>query len=158
MSAKPPLENPPDSGSALRGEYHHKLHVMVANMLRPIMSQETADAGFADFVAGAIEQQFVLIDRDSFPNGVPEPPTRTTPLNLADQPNSNPNFPQSGNENIDNYLRQALNIAWVMLGGGPLEESKAYVSKRLENITSWADSPQPEAFPFVQNGGIQEGE
>jgi hypothetical protein len=68
------------------------------------------------------------------------------------------NPPQNGNENIDNYLRQALNIAWVMLGGGPLEEAKAYVSKRLGNITSWADSPQPEAFPFVQQSGNQEGE
>jgi hypothetical protein len=67
-----------------------------------------------------------------------------------------------GNEQIDNYLRQALNIAWVELDG-PKERvrlSKAidYVAHRLLRITSWPDSPQPETFPFVQKSGNQPGE
>jgi hypothetical protein len=74
-----------------------------------------------------------------------------------------------GNEQIDNYLRAALNIAWVELEGpkiyvsGPgsppdLDDCQRYIRARLERITPWPDSPQPEAFPFIQKSGSQEGE
>jgi hypothetical protein len=68
-----------------------------------------------------------------------------------------------GNEAIDNYLRQALNIAYVELGSPPigqrrLGEAITYVANRLMRIGPWPDSPQPEAFPFVQKSGNQIGE
>jgi hypothetical protein len=45
-------------------------------------------------------------------------------------------IPERG-ENIDSLLQQALTLAWAILGGGPLEDSKRYVSERLQKITSW---------------------
>jgi hypothetical protein len=88
------------------------------------------------------------------------PDKRTTHLNPADQPNSTPD--PGGNEQIDNYLRQSLNIAWVKLQEldepSALTDAKAYLAYRLRIVGPWPDSPQPEAFPFVQKGGIQEGE
>ncbi len=67
-----------------------------------------------------------------------------------------------GNENIDNYLRQALNIAWVELEAeneaSGLGDAKRYIEHRLRYVGPWPDSPQPEAFPFIQKSGNQEGE
>jgi hypothetical protein len=66
-----------------------------------------------------------------------------------------------GNEQIDGYLRDALNIAWVELGGNlrpiTLDEAITYLTSRLLSITPWPDAPS-EAFPFVQKSGTQEGE
>jgi hypothetical protein len=72
---------PAGSETEVRSEGSDKLRRILANALRPIMSQATADAGFSDWLAMAIEQQFILVDRDTTD-------TRITHPNPAAKPNS----------------------------------------------------------------------
>ena len=62
-------------------------------------------------------------------------------------------------ETIDGYLRTALNEACVSVPEGSpildLEQSKEVLRERLRVIKSWPDSPEPDAFPFVQKSGSQ---
>jgi len=52
------------SETEVRGRrYNHRLRVTLANALAPILTQASKDAGFSEWLADAIEQQFVLVER-----------------------------------------------------------------------------------------------
>jgi hypothetical protein len=73
-----------DSDKTVRGSMRtiRRLHSMLANVLRPIMSDDTAKAGFSDWLADAIEQQFILIDK----HDADERTTRPDPQTASIQP------------------------------------------------------------------------
>jgi hypothetical protein len=61
------------SETEVRGDSGKNLRTMLANALRPILTRASVHAGFSDWLASAIEQSFILSDR--------EPNERTTPPN-----------------------------------------------------------------------------
>jgi len=64
-----------DAGSEteVRGDCGEQLRTMLANTLRPILTRASVHAGFSDWLASAIEQEFILTERVSN--------ERTTPPN-----------------------------------------------------------------------------
>jgi hypothetical protein len=75
-----------DSDKSLRGECDRKFRTMLANALRPILTEQSKTAGFSDWLADAIEQQFILIDRDYIDRDADERTTRPDPQAAAIQP------------------------------------------------------------------------
>lgn len=67
----------------------------------------------------------------------------------------------TGAKQIDDYLRDALNIAYVELTSEhtknkiTLAEAKKYVQARLKTVGSYPNSPDPSAFPFTEPPGTQ---
>lgn len=63
-------------------------------------------------------------------------------------------------EQINNYLRPALNLVWAKLkeegrGAVSLDEAKTELKSILDTTGPYPESPDPNAFPFTTRSGSQ---